>query len=88
MLNCSPEAFAKCPDRHVCGSIQDAVFMEGSDCDLFNQNVANQPLTNGGRIRSMNDEELAQFMCRVFMCQINNCPYCGARMEVRNNGKT
>lgn len=85
MLRCSPEAFAKCPTRHICGSPNDATFMEGSECDLFNQSVASKPMTNGDCIRAMSDEELAQFMCRTFMCQINNCP--GAELRTTNDGK-
>lgn len=85
MLRCSPEAFAKCPTRHICGSIQEATFTEGSECDLFNRSVASKPITNGDRIRAMSGEELAQFMCRTFMCQINNCP--GEELCTANDGK-
>ena len=59
MLRCSPEAFAKCQTRHICGKIEDATFMEGSECDRFNQSVMNMPVTNADRIRAMSDEELA-----------------------------
>lgn len=65
MLRCSPEAFAKCPDRHICGNIQEAVFMEGSECDLFNQSVMDKPMTNAERIRAMSDEELADWLART-----------------------
>ena len=85
MLRCSPEAFAKCPTRHICGNIQEATFVEGSECDLFNQSVMDKPMTNGDRIRAMSDEELAQFMCKTFMCQINNCP--GAELCTAGDGK-
>lgn len=61
MLRCSAEAFARCPSREICGNIQDAMFMEGSDCDRFNRSVADQPMTNGDWIRSMSDEGLAMF---------------------------
>ena len=64
MLRCSPEAFAKCPTRHICGSIQEATFTEGSECDLFNQSVAAMPMSNGDWIRAMSDEELAHFQAR------------------------
>lgn len=36
MLRCSPEAYAKCPDRQYCSSFEDAVFCEGSECHCFN----------------------------------------------------
>lgn len=39
MLRCSPEAFAKCPMQRPCGSQQEALFLEGSECDKFNQDV-------------------------------------------------
>lgn len=40
MLRCSPEAFAQCPTRKYCGSSSaDCEFMEGSECDKFNQEI-------------------------------------------------
>lgn len=39
MMRCSPEAFAKCPMQKRCGSQQEALFLEGSDCDKFNQEI-------------------------------------------------
>ena len=39
MLRCSPEAFALCPDAKYCGGFDDAIFMEGSDCESFNRNI-------------------------------------------------
>lgn len=36
MLRCSPEAYARCPDRQYCGPLEDAVFVEASECDCFN----------------------------------------------------
>lgn len=65
MLRCSPEAFAKCPTRHICGKIEDATFTEGSECDLFNQSVMNMPITNADRIRAMSDGELEVFLIDV-----------------------
>ena len=65
MLRCSPEAFAKCPTRHICGKIEDATFTEGSECDLFNQSVMNKPMTNADRIRAMSDGELEVFLIDV-----------------------
>lgn len=70
MLRCSPEAFAKCPTRHICGKIEEATFTEGSECDLFNQSVMNMPITNADRIRAMNDEELAELLADDNRC----CP--------------
>lgn len=65
MLRCSPEAFAKCPTRYICGKIEDATFTEGSECDLFNQSVMNMPITNADRIRAMSDGELEVFLINV-----------------------
>lgn len=62
LLRCSEEAFARCPSREICGNIQDAMFMEGSDCDRFNRSVADQPMTNGDWIRAMSDEGLAKVL--------------------------
>lgn len=70
MLKCSKEAFAMCPTRHLCGLREDALFIEGSDCDRFNQQVRNRPITNADRIRAMSDEELAE----VIMCPYGSEP--------------
>lgn len=83
LLRCSAEAFARCPSRELCGNIQDAMFMEGSDCDRFNRSVADQPMTNGDWIRSMGDGELAQFMCNLYSCCV--CP--AAELCTSTDGK-
>lgn len=63
MLKCDPRAFAQCPDRKFCGSTaMDCSFVEGSECDKFNQQVLSRPVTNGDKIRAMSDNELAQFL--------------------------
>ena len=67
-MRCSSEAFAQCPTRALCGSPQEATFAEGSECDRFNQEVAEKPLTNGARIRAMSDAELTDFFLRGPMC--------------------
>ena len=63
MKKCDPRAFARCPDNRFCGNVVDAEFMDGSDCDKFNQSVLAQPLTNADRIRSMSNKNLAIFLC-------------------------
>lgn len=55
MLKCSKEAFARCPTSHLCGAREESTFMEGSECDKFNQEVARQPQTNADRIRASSD---------------------------------
>lgn len=74
MMRCSPEAFAQCPTRALCGSPQEATFAEGSECDRFNQEVAEKPLTNGARIRAMSDVHLRDFLLRGPMCD-GRCPF-------------
>lgn len=64
MMKCSAEAYAKCPTRHLCGRREEAIFLEGSECDKFNEQIRNHPMTNADRIRAMSDEELAV----VIMC--------------------
>lgn len=39
MIKCSKEAFEKCPYQNICGDAEDAFFMDGSDCDKFNQSL-------------------------------------------------
>lgn len=38
-IKCSKEAFEECPYKSKCGSFDDAFFMDGSDCDKFNQSI-------------------------------------------------
>lgn len=71
MLRCSPEAFAKRPTSHLCGSPHEATFAEGSECDEFNQQVLDKPMTNADRIRAMSDEEIA----KIFTSAVaDGCP--------------
>ena len=37
MKRCSAFAYSICPDRFFCGKLEDAVFMDGSECDEFNE---------------------------------------------------
>lgn len=64
MLKCDPRVFARCPYKGSCVSLEEAVFTEGSDCEKFNQKVLNAPVTNGDKIRMMNDTELARLLSR------------------------
>lgn len=59
-MKCHPRAYAKCPDCHSCGSLHEAFFMEGSECDAFNQVIKGLPLTMGDKVRCMNNNELAK----------------------------
>ena len=74
MMKCNHRAYAICPDREWCGSLQDAIFTEGSECDEFNQKVINAPPTNADRIRAMSDEELAQAIYQGISSDA--CDYC------------
>lgn len=66
MPHCSKEAFAKCSTRHLCGSPEEATFAENSECAKFNALVAEQPLSNGDRIRCMSDGELAKVIHKLW----------------------
>ena len=84
MLRCSKEAFAACPTAHICGRREDSTFTEGSDCDKFNQAVANSckpVITNGDWIRSMTNKELAEFLGKVDICSRiqGSGPFCDER---------
>lgn len=39
MLRCDKRVFEQCPDKEYCGSLGDAVFFEGSECDKYNREV-------------------------------------------------
>ena len=71
MLKCAPRAFARCPYRKQCSdSPEHTSFYEGTECDYFNQQVINKPMTNADSIRAMSDEELAILLCRIVDCSI------------------
>lgn len=62
MIKCDQRAKAKCPFKKPCCGDEAAYFVEGSECDKFNQKVLSQRPTNADRIRAMSDEELAAFV--------------------------
>lgn len=64
---CDPRAYAQCPTHQYCGSCVDAEFMEGSECDQFNQSVLSKSVTNGDRFRAMSNMELADFLADKFV---------------------
>lgn len=68
MQRCSQKAFAMCPTRHLCGTIEDATFTDDSECAAFNRSVDDKPMTNADRIRSMSDEELSEFINDSIAC--------------------
>lgn len=68
MKKCDPRAYAQCPTHQYCGSCAaDADFMEGSECDRFNQSVLSKPVTNGDRFRAMSNIELAEFLADKYV---------------------
>lgn len=38
-IKCTEEAYKKCPFSRTCGDAENAFFMDGSDCDKFNQSI-------------------------------------------------
>ena len=67
MLKCSKEAFAACPDRRFCQETGGPMFFEGSECDKFNRQIMDKPMTNADRIRAMSDEELADNLHQLYL---------------------
>lgn len=81
-LKCDPRVFARCPYKGTCGSIEDAEFCEGSDCDLFNKKVLSAAVTNADHIRGMSDMELATFLhTATRACADRNCAVCPIGIE-------
>ncbi len=39
MLRCDKRVYKQCPDKEYCGSLDNAVFVEGSECDKYNREV-------------------------------------------------
>lgn len=85
MQKCSEKAYAMCPDRHLCGPIDDAVFADSSECDAFNRYAEDAPMSNAKRFRSMNDEELSEFINGVVPCDC--CVYDGICTDYVNTQK-
>lgn len=81
VMNCDPRAYAQCPTRHLCGSLNDAQFMEGSDCDKFNQRILNQPMTYADRIRAMSDEEQCDAIFRLIYAADPATWFCKGKKE-------
>ena len=76
MLKCSPEAFAKCQIKcHHCETADKAYFLEGSDCDKFNQEVLAAPKTRADLVRAMNDEDLADHHCKFVASVLDRMGY-------------
>lgn len=83
-MKCDPRAHAQCPDRHICRSIHEAFFMDGSECDAFNQRILNQPMTYGDQIRTMSDEELAAFIQDVANLGTEYNSFCQNKKECQD----
>lgn len=63
MLRCSEKAYARCPMRHLCGPIEEAVFGDDSACAVYNAEI------NG---------TIDQLPARPDMLRTGDpCPYCG-----------
>ena len=41
MMRCGAEAYSICPFASYCAPRDEATFMEGSECDAFNQRIDN-----------------------------------------------
>lgn len=77
MLKCDPRAFARCPYRNTCISVEMAEFTENSDCHRFNNKVLDMPPTNADRIRGMTDQEMAKFFTDIKReCFNHSCEEC------------
>lgn len=77
MMKCDPRAFARCPYNITCGSLEMAEFTENSDCHRFNNKVLDMPVTNGDKIRMMDDRELASFLTTITrVCADHRCGDC------------
>ena len=65
MVKCDPRAKARCPYKKQCCGDNEGYFVEGSECDKFNQRILEPPPTNADHIRSLSDEELARALCAI-----------------------
>ena len=60
-MKCNPTAYANCPDRTYCGNLNEAVFVEGSECDKFNQNAMKTPTADVVRLPCRIGDKLWSF---------------------------
>ena len=67
MRQCSEKAYAECSSPMRCKSREVAFYLPGSQCDDFNR-AKEKTVTNGDRIRSMTDEELAKILGDKCIC--------------------
>ena len=74
MMQCSKKAYAMCPDRHICGPIEDATFADDSGCAAFNAAVEDKTTTDADRIWAMSDDELCLFLMRSGPCDSIRLP--------------
>ena len=65
MIKCDPRAKVRCPFKNPCCGDETAYFLEGSECDEFNQKILAPPPTKADRIRAMSEEELAEFILSI-----------------------
>jgi hypothetical protein len=74
MIKCSTEAYEKCEAHcHHCKTPDEAYYLEGSDCDKFNQQINHPPMTNADRIQSMGNDDMARILYA--------CPWCHHHCE-------
>ena len=77
MIKCDSRAKARCPFKETCCGDEEGYFLEGSDCDKFNQKVCAPPPTNADHIRAMSDEDLSACLtysiCKYVQCR-DSCP--------------
>ena len=77
LIKCDPRAFARCPYKKTCVSLEHAEFAQGSDCDIFNKKILEKPTTNADAIRGMSDRELADFLHTITRaCADRACDSC------------
>lgn len=75
LRKCSVKAISLCPDAKICCTQRHpAEFAEGSECHKFNEEVESL-FTNADRIRSMTDEEMAEFLFDYPYCPFKK-PHC------------
>lgn len=65
MIKCDTRARQLCPFKNQCCGEETAYFVDGSECDKFNQDALATPPTNADRIRAMSDDALADFISRI-----------------------
>lgn len=79
-IKCTEEAYERCPFSKPCGDAENAIFLDGSACDKFNQSIKRTTVDAVPVVRCKDCEHMCRDNVGVF-CKVwngyNGCGYDG-----------